>query len=346
MPESCDGIILLAKQSGISSFSSLWQIKNALGTKKIGHTGTLDTFAEGLLVALAGRLTRLAPYITNCDKEYEALVEFGSETDTLDPDGIIIRQAELPSCAMIVSTFDRFTGNIMQSPPAYSALHIDGQRASDLMRKGAAVTLPPRPVSVHSITVLYALAPDGGQIDIHNPASADFTVSRIALRISCSKGTYIRSLARDIALSAGSCSHLAALRRTRIGPFSLESAAGCSMLAPFGTVPPAIYGKGDKPPRVPEDEIRLAVTGFTPEMSVIVGLSPVLLDAARLDDFLCGKKPSVSWFLPVPDSRKNDTPMNAIDAGLHTVFCDLLFVGMVRVESGRVFYDFVAGGKS
>jgi len=322
MSDSKDGIILLAKQSGITSFSSLWQIKNALCTKKIGHTGTLDTFAEGLLVAVSGRLTRLAPYITDCDKEYEALIRFGTETDTLDPDGAIVSEKDLPVFEAVMDSLKKFTGTIMQVPPVYSAVHVDGQRASDRTRRGESVDVPPRSIVINSIQALYA-------VDEHaNTASSGSHVRDLAIRVSCSKGTYIRSLARDIAIQASSCAHLAALRRTKIGPFSLERAAGYSMLAPFGTVSPARYGIGDKPPRVPEGDILDAVIRLTPDFSKVIGLQPVSLSSDKLIAFSTGRTPENFWF--------SDT-----SPGLKTVFCQGIFVGMVHMEQDRVRYEFV-----
>ena len=324
-----DGIILLAKQSGITSFSSLWQIKNALGTKKIGHTGTLDTFAEGLLVVLAGRLTRLCSYITDCGKEYEALVVFGAETDTLDPDGTVISEAPLPVLQSILDSFSAFRGDILQRPPLYSAVHVSGQRASDRMRKGEAVELPLRPVTIHSLEVVDAFAPGDAAAESLSP------VARMILRISCSKGTYIRSLARDIARSCGSCAHLGALRRTRIGPFSLADAAGSSMLVPFGTEPPAKYGVGDKPPQTPAAEILASVRDFDPALAVAIGLEPVVLESGRLDDFKNGKNLIPSWFTRGESSYAGGRKS--------AVFCDGAFVGAVSFRGEIPSYEFVTG---
>ncbi|ULQ61110.1 tRNA pseudouridine(55) synthase TruB [Brucepastera parasyntrophica] len=192
MDLSPEGIILFAKSAGKTSFSSLWQIKNALETKKVGHTGTLDSFADGLLVLLSGKMTRLAPYITACDKEYKALIEFGAETDTLDPDGKVIMEAPLPLFRTVRNILPSFTGNIMQKPPLFSAIHVDGERASDRIRKGEQIELPPRPVTVYSIEILEARDPGG------NMAGDDSQLANLTVRVRCSKGTYIRSLARTL----------------------------------------------------------------------------------------------------------------------------------------------------
>lgn len=334
-----DGIILLAKQSGMTSFASLWQIKNALGTKKIGHTGTLDTFAEGLLVALSGRLTRLVPYITDCDKEYEAIVSFGSETDTLDPDGTVITTGPLPAYGDVIRALRSFTGRISQVPPAYSAIHVDGRRASDLARSGIEPDISPRHVIIHSVETLYACGDDPDRSIVAHP-DPDMTVSAVAIRVSCSKGTYIRSLARDIARAAGSCARLGALRRTRIGPFSLGEAAGFRLLAPFGTVPPAAYGQGDKPPQADAEEILASVLSFTPELARAVGLSPVFLDPGRLSAFFKGQKPSPDWF----DADRTADPDCRQDGNVTSVFCGAEFAGAVHWFAGVPRYAFVAGG--
>lgn len=323
-----DGIILLAKQSGITSFSSLWQIKNALGTKKIGHTGTLDTFAEGLLVVLSGRLTRLCSYITDCDKEYEALVVFGSETDTLDPEGSVIAQAPLPTLASITDAISHFSGEIQQQPPVYSAVHVSGKRASDRIRNGEIIDLPSRPVTIYSIDIL-DVSLDGNIDESHA------LVKSVILRVSCSKGTYIRSLARDIALATGSRAYLGALRRLRIGPFSLNDAAGVSMLAPFACVVPSVYGKGEKPLQVPAEEIVQSVKSFNPEMATIVGLPPVILNPDRLTDFYNGKTLASSWFNELPASFGTSSKVS--------VFCREHFIGVVSISQGIPSYEFVAG---
>ncbi|WP_296325690.1 tRNA pseudouridine(55) synthase TruB [Treponema sp. UBA3813] len=200
------GLLLLKKQAGKTSFSSLSSVKRALGTTKVGHTGTLDSFADGLLVVLVGHLTHLVPHITNFDKSYRALIEFGSETDTLDPTGQIIKNGKIPTKEEVLAVLPSFLGEIEQIPPAYSALHVDGKRASDLVREGKSVELKARKITISSIELL------------------DFYENFALIEVSCSKGTYIRSLARDIAEKCGTVAHLKELRRTRVGPFSLEVA--------------------------------------------------------------------------------------------------------------------------
>jgi tRNA pseudouridine55 synthase len=201
-----DGLILLNKRPGITSFEALNPVKKALGTGKVGHSGSLDKFADGLLIVLAGKALKLTPYVTGCSKRYEALVRLGSETDTLDPEGQVIAEAPVPSEAVFTAALERFLDGIMQTPPAFSAIHVGGKRAHELVRTGAPVEMKPRPVTVHEL-VLRGYDPPFARLGVH-----------------CSSGTYIRALARDIALAAGSRAHLAGLTRTMSGAFALSDA--------------------------------------------------------------------------------------------------------------------------
>lgn len=201
-----DGVILLSKSKGETSFHALSAVKRALGTKKVGHTGTLDKFAEGLLLVLSGALTRLCPYAGSLDKEYVAEVTFGLGTDTLDPEGEVVAEGPVPSRDSLRAMLPRFTGDITQKPPSYSAVHVDGMRAYQLARRGADVEPPPRQVHVETLDLV------------------SFAPPRATLRISCSKGTYVRSLARDLAAALGTVAHVSGLIRTRVGDFRLAEA--------------------------------------------------------------------------------------------------------------------------
>ena len=224
LPKDC--IVPFAKQAGLTSFSSLYTIKHALKTKKVGHTGTLDSFAEGLLVVCCGALTRLAGKITECDKTYQAVIQFGAETDTLEYTGDIVKTAPLPTKENVERAVTHFTGEIMQVPPAFSAIHVDGKRASDAVRSGKAVSIPARKVTVYSSKILDVnfAAGDANGLRLVDSALVEFSVS---------KGTYIRSLARDIGDFASSAAHLTGLFRTKIGEFKIEEAAGFELLEPF-----------------------------------------------------------------------------------------------------------------
>jgi len=201
--ERYSGLILLDKKPGVTSFEALGEVKRALGTGKVGHTGTLDKFASGLLVVLAGRALKLSKWFSHCDKQYTGTIRFGIETDTLDPEGKVIAEAEVPTREKVEQALSQFTGRLMQEPPAFSAIHINGRRASSLARSGKAPEMKKRPVSIYKLELLS-----------WNPPLADIFVH-------CSSGTYIRSLARDIALAAGSRAHLCALRRTKVAGFFL-----------------------------------------------------------------------------------------------------------------------------
>ncbi|MDR0635612.1 MAG: tRNA pseudouridine(55) synthase TruB [Treponema sp.] len=205
-PIEVAGLLLLNKPAGLTSFTSLNRVKRAFSTGKVGHTGTLDKFAQGLLVALLGRAVKLTPWFSGCDKWYEGIIRLGLETDTLDPEGAPVAAAELPTREQLEAALPAFRGDILQEPPVYSALHIDGKRASALARSGETVSMRKRPVSIYALELLE-----------YEPPLAH-------IRVHCSSGTYIRSLARDIALAAASRGHLVSLTRTAIAGFCLSDA--------------------------------------------------------------------------------------------------------------------------
>lgn len=309
------GIMLFAKAAGPTSFSSLGIIKKALGTGKVGHTGTLDSFAEGLLVVLVGKMTRLVPYITATEKKYLAVVAFGSETDTLEPSGVVVKEGPLPSRQQVEAVLPQFRGRIQQVPPLYSAIHVDGKRASDVVRSGATAQLPSREITIHSLELL------------------DFDGGYGLLEVICSKGTYIRSLARDIAVAAGTCAHLVALRRVSVGPFQLENAVFAPRLADFTL---ASRGYGDVPPSKATAEDLEEVAGhliqFTPEMARSCGLVPLVLDMGHCKDFFQGRPLRKSWFTPWQDSSSTEYPV-FFDSGE--------LVGMIKQVGDRLQYGFV-----
>lgn len=200
------GMVCLDKPPGITSFQALSVVKKKLGTGKVGHCGTLDSFASGLLVVCVGSMTRLVSYVTGFDKEYQAVIRFGKETDTLDPEGEVIHQGVIPDYSELLRLRPRFVGSLRQRPPAFSAVHIRGERAYKLARRGLPVDMPERSVTVHDFSFTGWEEPD------------------LAGRIRCSSGTYIRSLARDLGTAAGSFAYLLELRRTRVGSFLVEEA--------------------------------------------------------------------------------------------------------------------------
>ncbi len=208
------GLILLRKPKGITSFQALGPIKKAMASSKVGHAGTLDRFACGLLVVLTGSYSRLSSYAMSGEKHYRGLVAFGAETDTLDPEGETVAEAPIPTRSALEAALTAFRGIILQKPPLYSAVHVDGKRAYERALKGEAPELKARPVEIRSLEL------------------ASYDEGKAILDVRCSSGTYIRSLARDIALACGSRAHLEELERLSIGPFSVTDSVAPDAFAP------------------------------------------------------------------------------------------------------------------
>ena len=338
---SSDGIVLLAKQPGPTSFSALNDVKKALGTKKAGHTGTLDSFAQGLLVVCTGRLTRLAGNIMEFDKSSEAVIKFGEETDTLEYTGNIIKTAPLPSVKALENAVKKFTGKIMQRPPAFSAIHVNGKRASDLAREGITAELPAREITVYEAELKEVRTDAEGRVQY---AMAHFSVS---------KGTYIRSLARDIAAECGSAAHLAGLYRTKVGNFKVQDAAGYSDLPEF-SIEGAVRtqeklrlraAEGDlltheqnetKRRGLLHEEIRAKKVFLTEETAALCGFS--ILRTSSPDtaaDFRNGKPLRSRNF-----DRNLHGLLNETSAAVFTQ--DGCFLGLIyKDEVGRISYKFV-----
>ena len=191
----------------MTSHDVVQHVRRIYGERSIGHLGTLDPFATGLLVLLIGRATRLATFLDTEPKVYEATITFGAETDTDDLTGTVIRTAQLPCESDIRANIERLTGNISQVPPAYSAKSIDGTRAYDAARRGERLDLAAVDVTIHSWSIQ----------ELHEE-----TLKAV---IVCSGGTYIRALARDLGRLTSSAGHLSSLRRTRVGEFDVADAA-------------------------------------------------------------------------------------------------------------------------
>jgi tRNA pseudouridine55 synthase len=204
------GLLLVDKPAGMTSHDVVGVARRALGEKRVGHAGTLDPFATGLLVLLFGRATRLLPHVSGDPKVYDATIRFGVETDTEDLHGQPVHVAPPPTEDAIRAALPGLTGEIDQVPPAYSAKRVGGQRAYDLARAGAAVDLAPVRVRVDRWELLTCRGGDA--------------VEECDVRITCGGGTYVRSLARDLARAVGSAAHLTALRRIRSGAFDVADA--------------------------------------------------------------------------------------------------------------------------
>jgi tRNA pseudouridine55 synthase len=232
------GWIILDKPHGLGSTQAVSAVKRALRTAgagkwKVGHGGTLDPLATGVLPIAVGEATKLAGRMLDASKIYDFTVSLGVQTDTLDLEGKPIATSDhRPTLAEVEAILPRFTGAIEQAPPAYSAILIDGQRAYDLARKGEEVAMKTRSVTIHSLTAVRfepVENPGQGFSTSSNRTEAGVLAS-VTLTAHVSKGTYIRSLARDIALALGTVGHVTMLRRIKAGPFTLEPAISLDKL--------------------------------------------------------------------------------------------------------------------
>jgi tRNA pseudouridine55 synthase len=208
MTRTADGIVLIDKEEGESSFNVVRHVRRILKEKRVGHAGTLDPFATGLLVILLGRGTKLSPYLTGVDKEYEAVLRLGIETDTLDPTGRVVQTGKVSPLDpdLIRRKALELVGEIEQAPPAFSAVRCRGKRAYELARKGIRPDLEKRWVRIHRLEVTSVDLPD------------------IGLSVRCSKGTYVRSLGAELGRRLGPGGHLISLRRISSGPFKVSDA--------------------------------------------------------------------------------------------------------------------------
>ena len=207
------GILLIDKPEGLSSFDVVRRVRRVLKERKIGHLGTLDPFATGLLPLCLGAATKLAPYLMPGAKTYRATLKLGVATDTQDLTGRVISQTEAwPEAAQVYQEAAGFVGEIEQVPPMHSALHYQGERLYRLARRGETVDLPPRPVTIYRLEV--------EEVDL----------PRVTITVRCSQGTYIRTLAADLGAVLGCGAHLTALRRLEVGPFKVEDALSLAAL--------------------------------------------------------------------------------------------------------------------
>ncbi|MBO6836535.1 MAG: tRNA pseudouridine(55) synthase TruB [Alphaproteobacteria bacterium] len=215
------GWVVLDKPEGMGSTDAVSAVRRTLNAQKAGHGGTLDPFATGLLPIALGEATKTVQYVMDGAKSYRFTLRFGVETDTLDPEGEAIETSEIrPDDAAIQAAIPGFLGEIDQIPPAYSAIKMDGKRAYDRVRAGETVEMQPRRVRIDALRLI-------GRPD------ADHAV----FDVDCGKGTYIRSLGRDLAKVLGTVGSLTALRRTKVGPFAENQAISLDALAQIGHKP-------------------------------------------------------------------------------------------------------------
>jgi tRNA pseudouridine55 synthase len=219
--DKVDGWVILDKPVGLGSTPAVSKVRRLFGAQKAGHGGTLDPLASGVLPIALGEATKTVPFVMDGRKEYRFTLRFGEARATEDAEGEVTATSDLrPTDEAIRSALSAFEGDIEQVPPAFSALKIEGKRAYDLARAGQPVDLKPRRVLIERLELL-------GRPDTDH---ADFVVS-------CGKGTYIRSLGRDLARALGTVGHLSALRRTAVGPFREEAAISLPKLEALGHIP-------------------------------------------------------------------------------------------------------------
>ena len=297
MTRSDGGLVLLRKPAGVTSFRALGELKRSLGTKKIGHTGTLDRFATGLLVVLVGRATKLAQFFSGLDKSYRAVFRFGVETETLDPEGAIVGEGPVPALDDVKARLGGFVGTIRQRPPRFSAVHVGGERAYRRALSGEDVVVPERDVVIYGIDILGFSPPD------------------LSVSVSCSSGTYVRSLARDLAQATGSRAHVVELERHSVGPFSLEGAAPPDEITDTAVVPFEVFV-----PKIPT-----------------VGMAQIS-DAERHTMDRGGRI--------APSSLEMSRPARTTDGPVAVFGRDGRFLGIVASSGDRIRYIFNRGSAS
>ncbi|HEY6477375.1 MAG TPA: tRNA pseudouridine(55) synthase TruB [Polyangia bacterium] len=264
-----DTVLVVDKPVGPTSFSVVRQIRHAAGVRRVGHGGTLDPLASGVLPICLGEATKLAPFLLGADKEYDVTIRLGVETDTDDADGTVTARhdAGAVSLAALQEALALFRGPISQVPPAFAAIKRDGRPLYDYARAGTPVEVAPRTVAIHALELTAFAGPDDLRLHVH-----------------CSKGTYVRALARDLGRALEVGAHVTALRRTRSGPFALTEAR-------------------------PLDEIIAALTGLPGPALSLVGLASALrhlpqvkVEEALARDLRAGKR--VSWVVATQASAE------------------------------------------
>ncbi|HEX4698538.1 MAG TPA: tRNA pseudouridine(55) synthase TruB [Actinomycetes bacterium] len=216
---SDDGLVVVDKPSGLTSHDVVARVRRLAGTRRVGHAGTLDPMATGVLVLGINRATRLLGHLTLTEKGYDATIRLGATTVTDDAEGEVVATADASGVTeeQVATGVTALTGHLQQVPSAVSAVKIDGKRSYKRVREGEDVVLPPRPVTVRVFDVL-AIRRDGSLADVD-------------VHVECSSGTYVRALARDLGSALGVGGHLTALRRTRVGPYGLDAARTLDALA-------------------------------------------------------------------------------------------------------------------
>jgi tRNA pseudouridine55 synthase len=218
-----NGVVVVDKPRGLTSFDVVARVRRALGERRVGHTGTLDPMATGVLPVCVGEATKLVPFLMDRDKEYQAEARLGVATDTLDADGRVVaeRDASHVTREGLAAALAGFVGRQLQVPPMHSALRVGGRRLYELARAGETVERAPRAIDILALTL------------------DDFADGRVRFTVRCGKGTYVRSLAADLGERLGVGAHLTALRRTRVGRFTVAEATPLEALAATPLLAPA-----------------------------------------------------------------------------------------------------------
>jgi tRNA pseudouridine55 synthase len=305
-PLPLHGWIILDKPLGLSSAQAVAAVKRLLRpltgkNLKIGHGGTLDPLATGVLPIALGEATKLSGYLLDADKGYGFTIAFGTATSTEDAEGEVVATSEVrPTLAQIIEIVPKFMGPISQVPPAYSALKVDGKRAYARARAGEDVVLPPRQVTIREMSVTAAFAAQGDQFE------------SLTLDVVCSKGTYVRSLARDMAVALGTVGHVSALRRTKAGPFGEAQAISLDSLADFCA-------------RAAPEQVLLPLTAGLDDIPAFA-VTPEQAAQLRQGQQLMGVSATPGTYLAVAPAPAGDTPvpiaiveMTADEAGASTV---------------------------
>ena len=254
------GWVILDKPEGITSTQAVSTVRRLFNAKKAGHAGTLDPLATGCLPIALGEATKTVPYVMEGRKVYEFRVRWGVETDTDDAEGRVIASSEArPAREEIEAVLPGFRGEILQTPPCYSAVKVQGERAYDLARDGETVSLAPRPVRIE-------------ELDLVDLPSRDEAV----FRSLCGKGAYVRALARDLGRALGTCGHVVALRRTAVGPFDASHMISLEDLERLGHSAPAALAPYLHPVETALDDIPALAVNRTDAARLRQGQSVIL----------------------------------------------------------------------
>lgn len=277
-----DGVLAVDKPEGPTSHDVVARARRALGTRRIGHTGTLDPFASGLLLLCVGRATRIAEYLSELPKTYRAVARLGEATDTLDRTGVLVSRSDAwrgLDRAAVAAALEAQTGERLQVAPAYSAKKVAGERLYRLARRGQVTEVKPSPVTIHRIHLEHVELPD------------------LSFEVECSSGTYIRAIARDLGEALGTGAHLIELRRTKVGSHDVSTAvpldsleepavverAWMNPLRALGHLPQAVVDAKDAAAISHGREVPAPV-GFAPGSTLVVGYDGALLAVASIQD--------------------------------------------------------------